>query len=174
MALFAAGSNTVSLTVVPKTLRAMWAIALFVVALSALRIFWPTRSPESKRRLIDLLPHNRAELAPYLLLCFVAAIAEEVAFRGVAYRLVFRITHSITIAVAILAIAFALGHMVQGWRSVAVILLFAVGFHAVVIYGQSLLPAILVHFAYDAIAGLVLPRWFAREGGPEARSASAA
>jgi membrane protease YdiL (CAAX protease family) len=162
-ALFAAGTNSVALQLLPTRPRAMWAIALLVVALSALRIFWPTRSLESKRRLCDLLPHNRAELVPYLLLCVVAAIAEEVAYRGVAYWLVFRVTHSIPLAVGIVAIAFALGHMLQGWRSVGVILLFAVGFHAVVIYGQSLLPAILVHFAYDAIAWLVVPRWCAKE-----------
>jgi membrane protease YdiL (CAAX protease family) len=162
-ALFAAATNTVALTLAPKTPRAMWAIALLVVALLALRVFWPRRSVESKRRLCDLLPHNRTELVPYVLLCAVAAIAEEVAYRGVAYWLVFRVTHSIPLSVAIVAIAFALGHMLQGWRSVAAILLFAVAFHAVVIYGQSLLAAILVHFAYDAIAGLVVPRWCAKD-----------
>ena len=162
-ALVAAGTNTIALTLVPQTPRAMWAIALLVVALLALRIFWPLRSAESKGRLCDLLPQGRAELVPYLLLCAVAAIAEEIAYRGVAYRLLFRVTHSIAISVAVIAVVFSLGHALQGWRSVAVIFLFAVGFHAVVIYGQSLLPAILVHFAYDAIAGLVVPRWCAKE-----------
>ena len=162
-ALFAAATNTVVLQLVPKTPRAMWAIALLVVALASLRIFWPFRSVESKRRLCDLVPHSNAELVPYLVLCAIAAIAEEIAYRGVAYWLVFRATHSIPLSVAIVAIVFALGHALQGWRSVAVILLFAIGFHAIVIYGQSLIPAILVHFAYDAIAGLVVPRWCAKE-----------
>lgn len=162
-ALFAAATNTVVLQLVPRTPRALCAIALLVVALAALRIFWPMRSLESKRRLCDLLPHNKAELLPYLLLCALAGIAEEIAYRGVAYWLVFRATHSIVISVAIVAVAFALGHAMQGWRSVAVIFLFAVGFHAIVIYGQSLIPAILVHSAYDAIAGLVVPRWCAKE-----------
>jgi membrane protease YdiL (CAAX protease family) len=164
MALFAAATNLIALTVVPKTPRALWALGLLAVALGSLRIFWPRRSRDSKSRICDLLPHGRGEFMPYLLLCLVASVAEEVAYRGVAYRLVFRVSHSITIAVVLVALAFALGHMVQGWRSVAVIFLFAVGFHAVVIYGQSLLPAILVHFAYDAIAGLLVPRWCASEG----------
>ncbi len=164
LALVAAATNLIVLNVVPRTPRALWALALLGVALLALRVFWPTRSDQSKDRLCDLLPHDRSELMPYLLLCLVAAIAEEVAYRGVAYRLLFRLSHSIVIAVAVAAFVFALGHMVQGWRSAAVIFVFAVGFHAVVIVGQSLLPAIVVHFAYDAIAGLVVPRWCAREG----------
>ena len=164
LALVAAATNLVVLRIVPRTPRAIWALALFAVAVFALRRFWPMRSRESKSRLCDLLPHDRKELMPYLLLCVVAAIAEEVAYRGVAYWLVFRLTRSIPVSVLLVAGAFALGHMVQGWRSVAVIFLFAIGFHAIVILGQSLLPAILVHFAYDALAGLVVPRWCAREG----------
>lgn len=163
LALGAAATNTVVLTILPRTPRAMWALALFAVAIVSLRVFWPTRSRESKSRLCDLLPHGRSEMMPYLLLCVVAATAEEVAYRGVAYWLAFRLTHSIALSIALVAAAFALGHIVQGWRSVAVIFLFAVGFHAVVILGQSLLPAILVHFAYDALAGIVVPRWCAKE-----------
>jgi membrane protease YdiL (CAAX protease family) len=164
VALFAAATNLIVLTVLPKTPRALWALCLLAVSLGSLRAVWPLRSRDSKSRLCDLLPHGRGELLPYLLLCVVASVAEEVAYRGVAYRLVFRLVHSIPLAVVLVALAFALGHMVQGWRSVAVIFLFAIGFHAVVIYGQSLLPAILVHFAFDAIAGLVVPRWCASEG----------
>ena len=163
LALLAAATNLVVLTILPKTPRALWALALFAVAMIALRAFWPMRSRESKARLCDLLPHDRQELMPYLLLCVVAAITEEVAYRGVAYWLVFRLTRSIPISVVLVAAAFALGHMVQGWRSVAVIFLFAVGFHVVVILGQSLLPAILVHFAYDALAGVIVPKWCAKE-----------
>ncbi len=166
LALLAAATNLIVLTLLPRTPRALWALALLAVALLSLWVFWPMRSTESKSRLCDLLPHGRTELIPYLLLCLVASIAEEVAYRGVAYRLVFRQSHSIPMAVAVVALVFALGHMVQGWRSVAVIFVFAVGFHAIVIYGQSLLPAILVHFAYDAIAGVVVPRWCAKEGIP--------
>src|SRR5512132_1031346 len=46
-ALVAAATNTVALTLVPQTPRAMSAIALLVIALLALRLIWPMRSVES-------------------------------------------------------------------------------------------------------------------------------
>jgi len=82
-----------------------------------------------------------------------------VIYRGVAYRLLLRLGLTIWIAVAILSVVFALAHAVQGWRSTIVIGLIAAGFHFIVIYSCGLLPAIVTHFVYDAIAGIVIPRW---------------
>jgi hypothetical protein len=38
----------------------------------------------------------------------------------------------------------------------------AAGFHFIVIYSCGLLPAIVTHFVYDAVAGIVIPRWVQR------------
>jgi hypothetical protein len=44
--------------------------------------------------------------------------------------------------------------MIQGWRSAAVILVFALGFHALVWLSGSLYVAMAVHIAYDVTAGI--------------------
>lgn len=160
IALFAASTNAIRLQLVPISWWRAWpALVLLAVTLSLLRLRWPYRDEADKRRLYAILPHDRRELGPYLVLCVVAAIAEEVIYRGVAYRLLVRLGLTIWIAVAILSIVFALAHAVQGWRSAVVIGLIAAGFHFIVIYSCGLLPAIATHFVYDAIAGIVIPRW---------------
>jgi len=159
-ALFAASTNAIRLQLVPVAWWRAWpALVLLAVTLSLLKLRWPYRDEADKRRLYAILPHDRRELGSYLVLCVVAAIAEEVIYRGVAYRLLLRLGLTIWIAVAILSVVFALAHAVQGWRSTIVIGLIAAGFHFIVIYSCGLLPAIVTHFVYDAIAGIVIPRW---------------
>jgi len=159
-ALVAASTNAIRLQLLPTVWWKSWpAVALLVFSLALLKFAWPSRDDGEKRRLYAILPHDRHELGPYLVLCVVAGIAEEVIYRGVAYRLLLRLGISMWIAAAILSVVFALAHSVQGWRSTIVIGAIAAGFHVVVIYSGGLLPAIVVHFAYDAVAGIVIPRW---------------
>jgi membrane protease YdiL (CAAX protease family) len=159
-ALLAAWRNAILLRLLPATWWKAWpALVLLVVALLVLKLRWPSRDAADKRRLYAILPHDGRELGPYLVLCIVAAIAEEVIYRGVAFRLVVRLGATVWIAAAILSVVFALAHAVQGWRSTIAIGIIAAGFHFVVIYSGGLLPAIVAHFAYDAIAGIVMPRW---------------
>lgn len=159
-ALVAAATNGIRLTLLPTVWWKAWpAAALLVVSLAVLKLRWPSRAEEEKRRLYALLPHDRRELGPYLVLCVVAAIAEEVIYRGVSYRLLLRLGLTAWIAAAILSVVFALAHAVQGWRSTLFIGVIAAGFHFIVIYSGGLLPAVVAHFAYDAVAGIVIPRW---------------
>ncbi|HEX7190579.1 MAG TPA: CPBP family intramembrane glutamic endopeptidase, partial [Thermoanaerobaculia bacterium] len=159
-ALVAASTNGIRLRLLPIVWWKAWpALALLLLSLSLLKLRWPSRDEANKRRLYAILPHDRRELLPYLVLCVVAAIAEEVIYRGVAYRLLLRLGATMWVAAAVLSIAFALAHSVQGWRSAAFIGLIAAGFHFIVIYSGGLLPAIVAHFAYDAVAGIVIPRW---------------
>lgn len=158
-------TNRISIARLPREpMRGVVAAALLLaIALLVLLVRWPQRTAEVKRRLYELLPHDRSELPPYFALCVFAAVAEEVTYRGVAFALIGRLTSS-TIAAALIAAAiFALGHMVQGWSSVGAIFLFAIGFQAIVYIAGSLLFAIVVHFAYDAIAGVLIPRLYSRE-----------
>jgi hypothetical protein len=48
--------------------------------------------------------------------------------------------------------------MVQGWKSSAIIVFFALGFHALVWLSGSLYVAMVVHTAYDITAGLTYGR----------------
>ena len=160
LALATASFEDIRLQLLPLAWWRAWpALALLVLSLALLKLRWPSRADADKRRLYAILPHDRRELGPYLLLCAVAAVVEEVTYRGICYRLLLRLGLSIWIAAAVMSVVFALAHSVQGWGSTIFIGAIAAGFHFVVIYSGALLPAILVHFAYDAVAGIVIPRW---------------
>ena len=161
VAAVAAWRSGIDLLSMPSTAKAWPAAAVMLaVALAALKIRWPGRTPESRHRLYELLPHDRAELQIYVLLCFVASIAEETIYRGATFGILLLLLRNVIAAMLITAVVFAAGHAVQGFRSAAVIFLFALGFQAIVLIGGSLLPAIVVHFTYDLIAGIVVPRWY--------------
>lgn len=134
-------------------------MALLGTALAILVVRWPSRPQAARRRLYDLLPHGRREMPLYLALCAIAAVGEEVTYRAAALELLERLTGNSVAAAVIAAVAFALGHAIQGWRSVGAIFLFALGFHAIVFIAGSIWFAVAVHFAYDAIAGVLIPRW---------------
>lgn len=159
LALTAATTNTILIRLIPQTAARWWpAAALFVAAAAALHLHWGFRDASGRERLRALLPQERPDVLPYVVLCCVAAVSEEVVYRGVVYRLLLRLGLTTWEAVAVAAIVFALGHALQGWSSVFVIALFAVAFHAVVIYAGALMPAIVAHAAYDLYAGFVIAR----------------
>jgi membrane protease YdiL (CAAX protease family) len=163
-ALFAWGAYTHGILSMPLPQRPLiaWSAAagMYVVAVLMLRLRWPSRSAASKRRLYDILPHSRAELPPYVLLCVVAGIAEEFIYRGVMTELAQRLIGIAIITIVAMSIAFAAAHAMQGLRSMAAIFVIALACHALVWLAQSLIPAMAVHFAYDLTAGLLIPRWF--------------
>lgn len=147
------------------------AAALLGVALLLLKVRWPGRPDEMKSRLYELLPHSPEEMRLFLPLCAVASLSEEIVYRGVTVALLGRLTGHSAVAVGIAAVVFALGHMVQGWRSVGVIFVFALAFHAIVYVAGSLLFAIVAHFAYDVAAGVLVPQWMAQERDEDVNSA---
>jgi membrane protease YdiL (CAAX protease family) len=136
------------------------AALMYVVMLVALKLRWPSRSAASKQRLYDILPHNAAEMTPYVLVCIVAGTAEEIVYRGVMTELVQSITSIAIVTVILLSISFAAAHAMQGLRSMFGIFLIALGCHGLVWLSQSLVPVMVVHFAYDLTAGMLIPRWF--------------
>jgi membrane protease YdiL (CAAX protease family) len=60
----------------------------------------------------------------------------------------------------------------QGWRSAALIVLLALGFHLLVLLTGSLYAAMAVHTAYDVTAGWTMGR-FAREHAAQVAAGSA-
>jgi membrane protease YdiL (CAAX protease family) len=136
------------------------AVLMYIVMLLALKQRWPSRGEASKRRLYEILPHNAEEMVPYLLLCIVAGTAEEIVYRGVMTELVQSLTGIALVTIVLLSISFAAAHAMQGLRSMMGIFVIALACHAVVWLAQSLVPVMVVHFAYDLTAGILIPRWF--------------
>jgi membrane protease YdiL (CAAX protease family) len=146
----------------PQRSLISWSAAalMYVVMVLTLKLRWASRSPASKQRLYDILPHNASEMAPYVLICIVAGTAEEFVYRGVMTELLQRLIGISIVTIVAMSISFAAAHAMQGLRSVIGIFVIALACHALVWLAQSLIPVMVVHFAYDLTAGMLIPRWF--------------
>jgi len=126
---------------------------MFVVAVVFIRPRW-RRAVERRTRVVHLfMPANATERAWWVAVAVLAGISEEITWRGVQAGLAMALTRSVLIAM-FCSISFSAGHIIQGWKSAGVILVFALGFHALVWLSGSLYVAMAVHIAYDITAGI--------------------
>ena len=159
----------------PEPIRAwLAALIVLVVMVTALKVRWKSREDSQKRRLYSMLPQTRGEFSLFVVVCIAAGVAEEAVYRGLLPILLTRATRNIPLAIVISAVAFALAHAVQGWRAVLSIFLIALGAQALVMFSESLVPAMVMHASYDLIAGVLVPRWFEREFPSASQSGDAA
>ena len=87
-----------------------------------------------------------------------AAVAEEVAYRGVGVQILWYSLGSQTAAILICATAFAIAHALQGWKSAVMIFALALVLHALVELTGTLVLAMVVHAVYDLVAGWIIAR----------------
>ncbi|MFO0885337.1 MAG: CPBP family intramembrane glutamic endopeptidase [Pirellulales bacterium] len=125
--------------------------------LTVLFIRYFLRSPlplEQKKSLLvyHLAPQTPREWLLKLAVIALASVAEEVAYRGVAYAILWYTTQSLLLSVLISSLAFALAHWYQERRAMVAIFLFSLVMHLVVNITHSLLCAILIHALYDLYA----------------------
>lgn len=139
------------------------ALAFLLIAAGSLPLRWRRASAEDRRRLGRLLPREREDAVPWILLCLAAGWAEELAYRGVLTGILERWSGSLVVASVISAIAFAAAHAVQGRKAALVVFGFALAFQALCEISGSLVPAMIVHAAYDLVAGALSARLAARE-----------
>ena len=102
-----------------------------------------------------LLPHTRADIAVYLLLCATAGFCEEVIFRGYLQKQFSAWTRSATAGLLLQALVFGAGHGYQGPRLMAVITVFGCLFGLLAQWRRSLRPGMIAHFLQDSSALLV-------------------
>jgi membrane protease YdiL (CAAX protease family) len=107
-----------------------------------------------------------AERAWWAGVSILAGVSEEITWRGVQTALLVPLTGSPAVAALLSAVSFGVAHMMQGWRSAALIVLFALAFQGVVWVSGSLYIAMAVHVAYDLTAGVTYGR-LVRELGYE-------
>jgi membrane protease YdiL (CAAX protease family) len=129
-------------------------ILMFVVAVVLMRPRW-RRAVERRTRVVHLfMPANATERAWWIAVAVLAGISEETTWRGVQAGLAMFLTKRVLIAILFCSISFAAGHIIQGWKSAVVIMVFALGFHALIWLSGSLYVAMAVHIAYDITAGI--------------------
>jgi membrane protease YdiL (CAAX protease family) len=114
---------------------------------------WRKAVKDRKRIVALFMPTNASENAFWIGTAAIAGFGEELTWRGVQTVLLTRLTGSFIAAAAICIVMFAISHALQGWKSVAVIAIFAAAFHVLVWLTGSLYVAMAVHFLYDLIAG---------------------
>ena len=146
----------------PPLLAVLAGVVMLVATVAFMRPLWrravERRTPVGARVLHLCMPANGVERAWWIVVAVLAGISEEITWRGVQTALLTNLTGRLWIAAIICSISFGLGHMVQGWKSSAIIVFFALGFHALVWLSGSLYVAMAVHTAYDIIAGLTYGR----------------
>jgi membrane protease YdiL (CAAX protease family) len=98
-----------------------------------------------------LMPRSPGERALFAVTSVVAGVSEEAAYRGVLMTIVWYATGSAWLAVLVSALAFSLGHALQGWKSMTVIFIMACSMHALVWYTGTLVIAMGVHAIYDLL-----------------------
>jgi membrane protease YdiL (CAAX protease family) len=112
-------------------------------------------SDELKRRMYVRMPHNAPQLAQWTLVALMAGVGEEIAYRGVLFQVLDYKLHGWWPAALIASAVFALAHIIQGWWVALWIFAFSLGFHGLVYYCGDLYTAMVVHFVYDLLIGII-------------------
>jgi membrane protease YdiL (CAAX protease family) len=133
-------------------------IATYVIAVACMRPRW-RHAVERRVRVVHLfMPDNAAERAWWVFVSVLAGVGEEITWRGVQTTLLFWLTGSYVLAAVASALSFGVGHIMQGWKSAAIIGILALVLQGVVWLSGSLYVAMAVHAAYDVTAGMTYGR----------------
>ncbi|MGQ0640443.1 MAG: CPBP family intramembrane glutamic endopeptidase [Gemmatimonadaceae bacterium] len=117
-------------------------------------------------RVYFAMPDGHGEMALWIAVSIMAGIAEEFVYRWVFSDLAIRLTGSVALAWTLAVLAFSVAHANQGARSMLVIALFSLVAHVLVYVTGTLLFALLLHAAYDVIAGFEYVRLGQQLGYP--------
>ncbi len=124
------------------------------------RILRSVRS-ESERRgsvVYWIAPATDRETVLWAGAVLLASVAEEAAYRGVGMSILWYSLDNYWMAAVVSAVAFALAHWVQGWKSGVVIFAIALVFQGLVTLTGTLILAMIVHAVYDFAAGWSIMR----------------
>jgi membrane protease YdiL (CAAX protease family) len=131
-----------------------WGVLFFAVLTLTIPLRWKRAEEWKRRRLMHMTPQKFGEYPMWVLLSLSAGVSEEIVWRGVLFSLLAGYTHSVMVAALISAVHFGVCHIVQGWKSVVLIAALGLAAQTLVLAADSLIPAMVLHFAYDAVAGI--------------------
>lgn len=118
------------------------------------------RSEEELRGLsvYQRAPRTGAELTWFSVAVVTASVAEEAAYRGVGWSILWYSLGNPWLAALIMSVAFSLIHWNQGWKSGVTIFGFATVLHGLVALTNTLVLAMVVHAVYDFVVGYEIRR----------------
>jgi membrane protease YdiL (CAAX protease family) len=141
--------------------RDLGAAVLALGACFAIRaVLRAVRPDDERRRLLvyQLVPRTGREWALKSATVLAAGVAEEAAYRGVGMSILWYALGNLWLAALICALAFALAHWTQGFKSGVAIFAIALVMHALVSVTGTLVVAMVVHILYDFGAGYLIAR----------------
>ncbi|HLW97782.1 MAG TPA: CPBP family intramembrane glutamic endopeptidase [Candidatus Acidoferrales bacterium] len=115
---------------------------------------WKNSALRKHEKTYRRMPTSSSELPMWFLVSLSAGIVEEIVYRGVLLQILWYWIGNWWVAVLLCALAFALGHSIQGLKNIFIVFFMSLIFHALVRFTGSLYIAMAVHATYDAIAGL--------------------
>lgn len=139
---------------------------LLAAMVIAARPLWREAVRRRERRAYLTMPRTPMERAVWVAVSIAAGVGEEVAYRAVLFALLLRILGGPLPAALAGAACFGLAHLVQGWKSVAIVAGAALVLQWFVWVTGGLAAAIAVHAVYDVIAGLAYGWYGERLGYP--------
>jgi membrane protease YdiL (CAAX protease family) len=136
-----------------------WAALLLTTALLLMYVAWTRSGPARRARYRMILPQSLHEKVAWAGVSLTAGIAEEIVYRGILFGLLLGWSDSWWTAALAAAILFGVGHLVQGWKVVPIVIAYGLLFQTLYSATGSLFLPIAVHVMYDLIAGLMISRW---------------
>lgn len=133
----------------------VFSLAIIAVALLTIPLRARLLSQERRNRLLSTRPQAPRDLGWWLVVSLFAAVAEEIAYRGVLFLMLLNITGNWWPAALICALVFAVSHANQGWMGMATVGVIALCLQALVLFTGALYLPMAVHFTYDLLAGVV-------------------
>lgn len=129
-------------------------VLMYAVAVAFMRPRWRAAVKRRTRVVYLFMPANSTERAWWIAVAVLAGIGEEITWRGVQGGLAVNLAGSFWLAALVCSISFGVAHIIQGWKAVAIVGVFALGFHFLVWLSGSLYVAMAVHVVYDITAGI--------------------
>ena len=101
-----------------------------------------------------LLPKTMSESLIWILVSLSAGTCEELVYRGYLQRQLWSLTSSLSLALILQSMIFAVGHIYQGWKPALVTAIYGLIFGLVAAWRRSIIPGALAHALVDIIGGL--------------------
>jgi membrane protease YdiL (CAAX protease family) len=116
---------------------------------------WKKKAMTNPQKVYRSMPQRSNEMGLWTVVALSAGFVEEIAYRGVMFGILVYWLKNWWAAAILCAIAFGLGHAIQGWKSTAIIFVMSVIFQGLVYFTGGLYIAMVVHAVYDFIAGVM-------------------
>jgi membrane protease YdiL (CAAX protease family) len=149
---------------VPEPLQLVLGAVLLLAFVMVARPQWRKAVAERSPAVHFKMPRTGGERGLWIAVSVAAGVFEEITWRGVQVTLLTAWLGHPWLAALLSAVMFAVAHAIQNLRSIVFIFLFSLVMSVLVAITGSLILSMLIHAAYDGIAGFTYAR-FGRELG---------